>query len=227
MTVAKMFIVLAGLLPVGAFAQSVVTEKVASRVEGENVTGYEVSLGAPEAEVRESLTKFLKAMGRTRQSGDYITISEPIVGGKKYTQVLYATTRASGNSVSAWIGMQSNAGEESSVDRDLDQLAYDFGVTFHREKIQRQIDESLRALQAVEKQQSRLVNQNKDLNHKIENNKREKIELEKSLINNKIELDDLTKKLAANGKAQDSVAVATEQIRKVVEMHQERQRKVR
>jgi hypothetical protein len=227
MMVAKMFIVLAGLLPFGAFAQSVVTKKKASRVEGENVTGYEVSLGAREDEVRVSLTKFLKAIGRTRQSGDYITISEPVVGGKKYTQTLYAITRSSGNSASAWIGMQSNVGEESGLDRDLDKLAYDFGVTFHREKIQTQIDESLRALQAVEKQQSRLVNQNEDLNHKIENNKREKTALEKSLVDNKIELDDLKRKLADNGKAQDSIAVTAEQIRKVVEMHKERQRKVR
>lgn len=225
--VVKMFIVLAGLLPFAAFAQSVITKKEASRVEGENVIGYEVTLGAPEEEVRVSLTKFLKALGRTRQSGDYITISEPVVGGKKYTQTLYAITGSLGNSASAWIGMQTNAGDESSLDRDLDKLTYDFGVTFHREKIQTQIDESLRALQAVEKQQSRLTNQNKDLNHKIESNKREKIELEKSLINNKIELEDLTKKLAANGKAQDSVAVAADQIRKVVEMHKERQRKVR
>lgn len=225
--VAKMFIVLAGLLPLGAFAQSVVTKKVASRIEEEQVSGYEVSFGASEEEVRESLTKFLKPMGRTRQSADYITISEPIIGGKKYAQTLYAITRSFGNSASAWIGMQSGAGEESSIDRDLDKLVYDFGITFHRERIQTQIDESLRALQAVEKQQARLVNQNKDLNHKIESNKREKIELEQSLVTNKIELVDLTKKLAANGRAQDSIAVATEQIRKVVEMHQERQRKVR
>lgn len=225
--VVKMFIVLVALLPFGAFAQSVVAKKQASSVEGENMPGYQVSFVAAEGEVRASLTKFLKGLGRTRQSGDYITITEPVIGGKKYAQTLYAIIRPFGNSVSAWIGMQAGAGDESSLDRDLEKLAYDFGVTFHREKIQAQIDESLRALQAVEKQQSRLVNQNEDLNHKIESNKREKVELEKSLINNKIELDDLTKKLMANDKAQDSVAVAADQIRKVIEMHQERQRKVR
>jgi hypothetical protein len=78
----------------------------------------------------------------------------------------------------------------------------------------------------VEKQQMRLVNQNKDLENKIEGNKREKIQLEKSLKNNKVELMTLTKKLEENKKAQDSVAIATEQIKKVVEMHKERQRKI-
>ena len=50
--VVKMFIVLVGLLPFGAFAQSVVAKKQASSVEGENMTGYQVSFGAAEGEVR-------------------------------------------------------------------------------------------------------------------------------------------------------------------------------
>src|SRR3546814_4443436 len=65
-----------------------------------------------------------------------------------------------------------------------------------------------RALQAVEKKQMRLVNQHKDLSNKIENNKKQKIELEKSLVENKIDFEDLTKKLEGNARAQDSVAVA-------------------
>ena len=73
----------------------------------------------------------------------------------------------------------------------------------------------------------RLSNQNKDLTSRIERKKREKIELEKSLVDYKLELEDLTKNLKANAKARDSVAIATEQIRKVVESHQERQRKVK
>lgn len=227
MKVAKLFIIALVMLPFGNYAQSVEVRKEGSRIESENVTGYQVTLTAPEEEVRVALTKYLKAIGRTKQSGDYITLTEPLVAGKKYVQTLYATTKSTGAGGAAWIGMQPDVGEEPGLDRDLEKLAYDFGVTFYKERIQRQIDESLRALQAVEKQQSRLVNQNKDLNNKIENNKREKIELEKSLVNNEIELGDLTKRLEGNNKAQDSVAVATEQIKKVVEMHKERQRKVR
>jgi hypothetical protein len=50
--------------------------------------------------------------------------------------------------------------------------------------------------------------------------------LEKSLENNKTENQELLKRIEQNKKAQDSVAVAAEQIKKVVEMHKERQRKV-
>ena len=100
------------------------------------------------------------------------------------------------------------------------------GVTFHRDKIQKQIDESIRAAQAVEKQQQRLVNQNRSLNSKLESNKREKVQLEKSLQDNATELITLTNQLAKNKKDQDSVTLATDQIKKMVELHKERQRKV-
>ncbi len=227
MTVCKIFLLVLSLMPFAVSAQSVEVKKETSRIEGENATGYQVSIAAPEEEVKSSLTKYLKLTGKTKVSGDYVTISEPLIGGKKYTTTLYSSAKQAGATTSAWIGVRAEGGEESSLDSDLRKLVYDFGVAFYREKIQVQIDESIRALQAVEKQQVRLVNQNKDLINKIENNKREKIELEQSLIKNKVELEDLTKKLQGNIKARDSVAVATEQIRKVVEMHKERQRRVK
>lgn len=215
------------LLPFYTNAQTIEVRKESSRIEGENVPGFQVVLSAGEHEVRNSLIKYLKALGKTKTAGDYIATEQPVVGGKKYSNSLYATTKSIGNASAAWIGVNSASGEESNLDRDLEQLTYDFGVTFHREQIQKQIDESLQALQAVERQQMRLSNQNKDLTSRIERNKREKIELEKSLVDNKLELEDLTKNLKANAKARDSVAIATEQIRKVVESHQERQRKVK
>ena len=105
-------------------------------------------------------------------------------------------------------------------------MIHDFGVSFHRDKIQKQVDESVRASEAVEKQQQRLNNQNRDLSTKIEDNKREKIQLEKSFEKNKLEFETLSKRLEKNKKDQDSVAVAGEQIKKVIELHKERQRKV-
>ena len=85
---------------------------------------------------------------------------------------------------------------------------------------------SLRASQAVEKQQQKLVNENKSLNTKLEDNKREKIQLEKSMQENVVENGTLLKKIEKNKHDQDSVATAGEQIKKVVEMHKENQRKV-
>jgi hypothetical protein len=222
----KIFFLLVALFPFISHGQTVHVEKRSSRVHGDNVPGYQVALSSPEADVRHALEKYLKLLGKTKYSDDVITTMEPVIAGNKYVMPLYATTRQVATTTAAWIGMNYENGEEGTVSRDLEKLVYDFGVTFYRDKIQSQLDESMRALQTVERQQTRLVNQNKDLSNKIEGNKREKIELEKSLVENKIELEELTKKLQANVKAQDSIAVAAEQIRKVVAMHKEKQQKV-
>lgn len=223
---AKMFFYLLLLLPGVLAAQSIVTKKETARIDGINTNGYQIVIASSRQDVNISLSRYLKAVGRTKSSGDYIILTEPVIGGRKYSGILYALTKDLGNTSAAWIGIPSESGEESSLDRDIQKLVYDFAVSFYREKVQLQIDESLRALQTVEKQQLRLVTQNKNLNNRIESNKLEKIQLEKSLLENKTELEELTRKLAANSKAQDSVAIATEQIRKVVEMHKEKQRSI-
>ena len=226
MMAVKMFFFLLFIVPLASRAQTIEVKKETAWIDGEKINGFQVDLIASAEEVESSLSRFLKSIGKPKTSGEYLTIAEPTIAGRKSGNILYATSKASGKTTAAWIGM-SSAGEETNQDQDLQRLVYDFAVTFYQEKIQLQIDESLRALQAVEKQQVRLINQHKDLNSKIDNNKKEKIALEKALVQNKADLEDLTKKLASNGQAQDSVAIATEQIRKVVEMHRERQRKVR
>jgi len=213
-------------LPSLLSAQSVHPVRESMQIDGSRAEGFGIVLNAGADVVKSSLSKYLKTLGKARTSGDYITVAEPLIAGRKYAEVLYGTTSPSGTSSTAWIGVVS--GDDGSIrDTDLEKLAYDFGVTFQREQIQLQIDESERALQAVEKQQARLVNQNRDLNGKIESNKREKVQLEKALVENALELEDLNNRLVLNAKAQDSVALATEQIRKVVEMHKDLQRKVR
>lgn len=209
--------------------QTVKVKKETARIKNDYADGFEVELQATAEEVEASLAKWMKSFGKAKSHGNFIAVSEPTIQEKKYTAPVYALNKQVGNIVSAWIGIESSdwsKNEAEEVSKELEKLIYDFGVNFYREKIQKQIDESVRASQAVERQQQRLQNQNRDLNNRIENNKREKIALEKSLENNRIELETLTKRLEKNKKDQDSVAVAGEQIKKVIEMHKEKQRKV-
>ena len=114
----------------------------------------------------------------------------------------------------------------SLVEKQLEKLVYQFGIRFYRDKIQAQIDEGQQALEAVVRQQQRLTNQNKDLNIRLGNNGQEKIQLEKAIEANKLENLVLLQKIENNKKSQDSVAQAGEKIKKVIELHKDRQRKV-
>jgi hypothetical protein len=216
-------------LTILSFSQTVTVKKEQTRVKNDYADGFEVELPGTYEEIDEAISKLMKSLGKSKESEGSYAVVEPSVAGRTYTSPVYGSTKQVGNMVSAWIGIKKSEWKDSeaeNVSKALEGIIYDFGVTFHRDKIQKQIDEALRAAQTVEKQTQRLTNQNKSLTSKIENNKQEKINLEKSLVNNRIELEALTKQLEKNKKDQDSVAVAGQQIQKVLDMHRDRQRKV-
>jgi len=231
MLATKKFLPIAFLILISTltFSQTVKVKKESARIKGENTEGYEVELEGTVNEVNASFVKFLKTTGKVKQSDDVITVNEPSLGSISYSLPVFAVSKGKGNGAAAWIGIRATDwGKEDAerANKELEKLAYDFGVKFYRDKIQVQIDESLRAQQAVEKQQQRLANENKSLGIKLEDNKREKLQLEKSIENNTLENETLLKRIEKNKHDQDSVALAGEQIKKVVEMHKEKQRKV-
>ena len=157
-------------------------------------------------------------------------LSDVQIKSVTYMYPFYATTSASGNKAKAWMGV--NASEWPSKEeaekalKELEKVMYDFGVRFYREKVQVDIDEAVRAQLAAEKQQQRLQTDDKNLKAKLEFNQKEKVRLEKALVDNKTEYENRLKSIDRNKKDQDSVAIATDQIKKMVDAHKERQKKV-
>lgn len=157
-------------------------------------------------------------------------LSEAEISFTKYSSPLYATTRSNGEKITVWLGLNAiewpTPEQAQQAMKDLEKVVYDFGVKYYRDKVQLDIDESVRAQQAAEKQTLRLQNESKSLVSKLEFNQKEKLRLEKALADNKLEYETLIANTAKNKKDQDSVSLATDQIKKMVEVHKERQRKV-
>lgn len=212
-----------------AFAQPVKVTKETARIKGKNAVGFEVELEGTVEEVNTALTKYLKTFAKLKLGANPMATSEVAVGGSVYKSPVYALTKEKGGRTAAWIGIKEDEWgpeEAEKMNKELERLTYNFGIQFYRDKIQVQIDESTRALQAVERQQQRLLTDNKNLNIRLDNNQKEKIQLEKSMDVNKLEYLTLLTKLEQNKKSQDSLAIALEQVKKVVEMHKEKQKKV-
>ena len=143
-------------------------------------------------------------------------------------KTLYGTVTGDDKKAQVWLGIDTAEWKTSSsaILERIEKLAYQFGVNFYRDQIQKEIDESQRAFEATEKQKVRLTNQVKDLNLRLSNNEQEKNHLEKSLEANSLEHAVLLQKLTNNKKSQDSVANAGVQIKKVLEAQKEKQKKV-
>ena len=226
-TVKKFFalgiFMLAGVL---AHAQKVTVSASSERMNGKNSPGYTTELTGSLEDVNTSLTKYLKTFGKVKATGNQFQVSEAQVNLTKYVNPFFANTKSRGDKVSVWMGAHDESDSTKSIHKELEKLVYNFGVKFYKDKIQADIEESLRAQAAADKQQQRLTLEGKNLASRQEMNVKEKARLEKSLADNKLDSVKFVTNIARNKKSQDSVAVASEQIKKMVETHKERQLKV-
>ena len=227
----KKFFILLCILSVsffGVWSQNVKVTKEESRIKGENTDGYAVDLDAKPEDVGISFNKYLKALGKTRQSSGTYVLTESTINGTGYKNPIYGVVKEKGGKTQAWIGIKKGewADGADNVSKDLEKLIYEFGVKFYKDVIQVQIDESIRALNAVEKQQQRLTTQGRDLNMKMEDNKREKVQLKKAMETNKLDSTTLILKLAKNKHDLDSMVIVNEQVKKMVEANKEKQKKI-
>jgi hypothetical protein len=217
------------LISLSAVAQTVKVTSKSNRIKGNACTGFSLDLDGKADDVENSLARFLKDHGKPRSTTDYISITGPTLGGNTYDgKTLYGTVTGDDNKAQVWIGVDTTEWKSSSnaaLER-IEKMAYQFGVTFYKEKIQKEIDESQRAFDATEKQKARLTNQNKDLYLRLSNNEQEKTQLEKQLQSNSLEHAVLLQKIENNKKSQDSVANAGVQIKKVLDAQKEKQKKV-
>lgn len=218
------------LISVATYSQKVTVSEQNEKIKTETASVYATSLEGKPEEVNTAWIKFLKDIGKVRQGADMITVSDPVLNGTPFSKkALYASAKESGNTTALWAGILESEWDAKDVNyanREIGKLVYQFGIKYYRDKVQKQIDEAQQALDAVEKQQQRLLNQNKDLTIKLSNNDQEKIQLEKSLEANKLEHSVLLQKIENNKKAQDSIANANVQIKKVMELHKDRMRQI-
>jgi hypothetical protein len=211
-------------------AQKVTAKKETQKIKNKTAQGFSTELDGKVDDVTAAWNKFLKDTGKGKSSGDMLAIAEPALGGTVYEEaILYATWQGIDGKAHVWLGLIEEEWKVNDIEivyKEVEQLVYRFGVKFYKDKIQLQIDESLSAQQAVERQAQRSMNEGKTLANRLTNNEQQKIQLEKSLEENKLENLVLKQKIVNNKKAQDSLANAAVQIQKVVEMHKERQLKV-
>ena len=228
----KKLVVLLGFLAFSPLlqAQKVTVNKKSDKVKGESAEGYTTTLDGKKEDVAVAWAKYIKTFGRVKSGSGYDFIENPAMGGTVYTSgILYAKNDGNVESGSVWLGIRADewtVNDIKIVEETVEKLVYQFGIKFYKDKIQAQINEAQQALNIVVRKQQQLVGENKSLNSKLTNNEQQKIQLEKSLEANKLEHLVLQQKIVNNKKAQDSVAATTVPIKRAIEMHQERLRKV-
>lgn len=211
-------------------AQKVTVTKKGERIKGETADGYGTTLEGKKEEIASAWSKYVRTLGKVKSGSGYDFVEGPAMGGTVYTSgIVYAKNDGGAESSTVWLGIRPDewtVNDIKIVEETVEKLVYQFGIKFYKDKIQAQIDEAQKALNIVVRKQQQLSTENKNLNSKLTFNEQQKIQLEKSLEANKLEHLVLEQKIVNNLKAQDSVSATTVPIKRAIEMHQERLRKV-
>ncbi len=222
------FIVSFSFLSFHALSQSVIVTKQRERVKGENAFGYATTLDAPKDELNASLQRYLKTFGKPKSLDEMWVVGETSLNGEVIAKPLYSSVKVAGTKSSVWMGVSLKEwGPDSlKIITSLEGFVKAFGVNFYRDKIQGQIDEAQRAVEAVIKQQQRTATENKNLLQRTENNKNERMQLRKALENNQQDSINLKLRFEQNLLGKDSLQFVLEKVKSALEFQRERQRKV-
>ncbi len=210
------------------FAQTVLVKQENQKIKGESLYGFATTIEAPASEVSNALVRYLKTYGKPKVQDNQITVSETTFSGQAYTKALIASSELKGNSTKAWMGINLKewAADSSVVLSQLEDMVKQFGVNFYRDKIQAQIDEAQKAVDIVDKQQQRTLNEQQNIQQRIESNKREHQQLVKAIQKNRADSAALVIRLQVNKASNDSLKVVSEKVKQALIFQRERQSKV-
>jgi hypothetical protein len=216
------------LISVLSFGQTVVVKKEKQKIKNDNIYSFATTLDASTTEVNSALLKFLKGYGKPKQQEEAIVLAECIVSGQAYTKPLYGSTRQAGAVTQAWIGVNLKewAADSAMIVSRLEAMVKEFGVNFYRDKIQVQIDEAQRAVDIVNRQQQRTLNEQQNIQQKIESNKKEYQQLLRDIQKNRADSAALVIRMNQNKAGTDSLRVVSDKVKQALVFQKERQGKV-
>jgi len=223
------FIVLVIICNSPIYAQRVYVQAGKEKIKSAELDGYKSELDANKKEVQDAWLKFAKNIGKSKSTGDVIELNDVVIDGEIYTgKTVYAKVIDNGKSATIWMGIREKDWDENytKVEPFMERLVKEFSVRFYQEKIMAEISESEKALRFAERQQGKILNDLNDLKLKLEENERERIQLERSLNNNQLQNQVLRQKIENGNKSQDSISVSLEKIKRMIEMQRERMRQV-
>jgi hypothetical protein len=229
MNAMKKFVLVPFLLVfVVSFGQTVVVKKEKQKIKNDNIYCFTTTLDGNAEDVNNALVKFLKGYGKPKQQEEAIVLAECIVNGQAYSRPLYGGSRQAGVGGQAWIGVNLKewATDSTMIVNRLEAMVKEFGVNFYRDKIQVQIDEAQRAVDIVNRQQQRTLNEQQSIQQKIENNKKDYQQLLKDIQKNRADSAALVVRMSVNKAGTDSLRTVSEKVRQALMFQKERQGKV-
>lgn len=213
----KLFLLLISCYVYTANAQDIII----STYEEKGRNGYQVLVENQPENVNKFLSSYFKSYGKVRSRGGIYTVSNLSRADFPYPEVtIFSEVKNKSNKTNAIVWIADSLIRQEHYAQKLYELWYSFAVDFYKDLVQQEIDESTQALKYAEKQFYRLEKDSLNLRSNIEKNRQEKLKLEEALKSNEVNHTVLLKNIENNAYTKDSVIIAIEKIKRLIELQE-------
>jgi len=212
------------------YGQEITAKEETKTLENTKYPGYSISVEGKLDRHQDGWTKLLKNKGKVRKRNslysieDFVfpQITEKLLNG--YTQVMLRDT-----TVNIWLGIdvsELEGDEPQQILGEIKGMLENYVLDYRKSLVLDDIQNAERAAAYTSQQHQRLIRDMENLKIRLLDSENEKRRLEENLKTMELEIEVLKQKIVNNGADQERTLVELEQIRKVLEMHKERLKKL-
>lgn len=206
------------LLPAlhASLAQTEIKPKT-NKIKTKKVEGFELILTEDIDLVADSWTNYLKSLGKYKNWLLHQSISELSIDFSG--EVLYALSDKNSDHIALWLGAQDIA---EPTEDDYGSLFLNFEIQLRKDRVQNEIDETQRAVDFVQKRQNKVTREIETLESKKSYNEKELLRLQRLIEENKVEYAVIKTQIENKIAEQDSLVIAVEKAKGVLEVKKEK-----
>ena len=219
------------LIVLPSTAQKIETNSKTQRVQGKNIPGFSVRIAHDKfEEVQDFWFERLKENGKLRKRRNYYQADEVNFSSLSVVNLtLFTRLNTKDSIVTVWAGANNKdlaEYDQEPVNKEVDAFLRQFARDFYRDRMQKKIEESERAVTFTSKKHQRLLQDAKNLALQLSDIEVEQKRLEETLEKIKLEHAVLLQKIEDNKSDTEATYQDLEMIKKVLEDYKSQLKKM-
>jgi len=217
--IALVLFMLGGYTQVSAQDYTVSTQN--QRINNTKYSGFSIKVDGLFSKVVDQTYTYLKAKSKLRRKRNYYSVTELKMDKVKLdSTIIYLKIDDKSPQTVIWLGVKTTGIEHeriSAIEKDLQKELVHIARSFYVHEQELKILEAETAAQVISKNHQSLIGERTKLTTSLESAETRKIELEKLLETNRLNIEVLKQKLIDNKFAQDSVYLDLQKVNRVIE----------
>lgn len=227
-------LIILALFIIGSYTQTIAqnytVNSKAQRINDTKYNGFSIKINGSLSKVTDQTYTYLKGKSKLRRKRNYYSVVELKLDGIQLdSTIIYLKIDDKSPQTAIWLGIKTFGLEKemvSQIESDLKKELVHIARSYYVHEQELQIIEAETAAQIISKNQQLLIEENVKLTSNLEAKEMRKIELQKLLETNRLDIEVLKQKLIDNKFGQDSVYIDLQKVIKVIDVQKQKLKEI-